>query len=160
MIAVVQRVSEASVEVPSACHSEAIGAGLCVLLGIEAGDQESDARWMAGKLARLRIFRDDAGKMNRSVTDVGGEILLISQFTLAGDCAHGNRPSFTRAAPPELAERLYERVIELLRDEHRIPVKSGVFGGMMSVRLVNDGPVTLIMRSRENNPIDLPETMH
>ncbi len=149
MIAVIQRVSEASVEVPEHGHAAAIGAGLCVLLGVEHGDTEADAEWMAGKIARLRIFRDDAGKMNRSVTEIGGEILLVSQFTLAGDCAHGNRPSFTRAAPPAVAEKLYERVMELLRDEHRIPVKSGVFGGMMSVRIVNDGPMTLIARSRE-----------
>jgi len=149
MIAVVQRVSEASVEVPEAGHSASIGAGLCVLLGVEEGDSEKDAEWMAGKIARLRIFRDDQGKMNRSVCDIGGEILLVSQFTLAGDCGQGNRPSFTRAAPPDVAEPLYQRVISILRGKHHIPVKSGVFGGMMQVRLVNDGPVTLIVRTQE-----------
>jgi len=149
MIGVVQRVSSAGVEVPEAGHSASIGPGLCVLLGVEAGDGESDASWTAGKLARLRIFRDDEGKMNRSVRDVSGEILLVSQFTLSGDCRKGNRPSFVGAADPGVAEPLYERVATLLRDEHAIPVKTGVFGGMMQVRLTNDGPVTLILRSRD-----------
>ena len=149
MIAVVQRVSEASVEVLEQQHSASIAWGLCVLLGVEQGDDELDAEWMAGKLARLRIFPDDAGKMNRSIMEVGGDILLISQFTLAGDCSHGNRPSFTRAAHPGAAEPLYERVADLLRSDHGVPVETGVFGGMMQVRIVNEGPVTLIVRSDE-----------
>lgn len=149
MIAVVQRVSKAGVEVPELSQSSSIGPGLCVLLGVEQGDSEREAAWMAGKLARLRIFTDEAGKMNRSVGDTGGEILLISQFTLAGDCAHGNRPSFTRAAQPDRAQPLYERVAELLRDEHRLAVSTGVFGARMRVRIVNDGPVTVIVQSAE-----------
>jgi D-tyrosyl-tRNA(Tyr) deacylase len=146
MIAVVQRVREASVTVEAAGHHERIGPGLCVLLGIETGDTERDAEWMAGKLARLRIFRDDEGKMNRSVQDIGGEVLVVSQFTLAGDCSKGNRPSFITAADPELGQRLYESVAARLEREHGLPVKRGVFGGMMDVALVNDGPVTLIVR--------------
>jgi D-tyrosyl-tRNA(Tyr) deacylase len=149
MIAVVQRVSEAEVEVAEAGHTASIGRGLCVLLGVEQGDSRSDAQWMAAKLARLRIFPDEVGKMNRSVQEIGGEMLLISQFTLAGDCAHGNRPSFTNAAAPEIAEPLYEHVAALLREEHHLPVRTGVFGGMMSVRIVNEGPVTLIVRTRD-----------
>jgi D-tyrosyl-tRNA(Tyr) deacylase len=118
MIAVVQRVREASVTVEAAGHHERIGPGLCVLLGIETGDTERDAEWMAGKLARLRIFRDDEGKMNRSVQDIGGEVLVVSQFTLAGDCSKGNRPSFITAADPELGQRLYESVAARLEREH------------------------------------------
>jgi D-tyrosyl-tRNA(Tyr) deacylase len=150
MIAVVQRVSQASVAVDAEAYHAAIGPGLCVLLGVEAGDDESDAAWMAGKLARLRIFADDQQKMNRSVQDVGGAVLLISQFTLAGDCSRGNRPSFVAAAEPVTGRRLYELVARLLQDEHAISVKTGVFGAMMQVALVNDGPVTVILRSRES----------
>jgi D-aminoacyl-tRNA deacylase len=148
MIAVVQRVASASVTVAAEHYRAAIGAGLCVLLGVEAGDAEDDAAWMAGKLARLRIFRDEDGKMNRSVQDIGGEILLVSQFTLAGDASKGNRPSFVGAAEPELGRRLYEHVGDLLASEHRLPVRTGIFAAMMQVELVNDGPVTLILRSR------------
>ena len=146
MIAVVQRVSKASVSVAEAGHHEEIGPGLCVLLGVEAGNGEREADWMAGKLARLRIFRDEQGKMNRSVQDIGGSVLVISQFTLAGDCTKGNRPSFVGAADPALGERLYEHVADRLASEHRLPVKRGIFGAMMQVSLVNDGPVTLIVR--------------
>jgi D-tyrosyl-tRNA(Tyr) deacylase len=146
MISVVQRVRQASVEVASPSYRAAIGPGLCVLLGVEQGDGENDATWMAGKLARLRIFRDDEGRMNRSVTDVGGAVLLVSQFTLAGDCAKGNRPSFVRAADPEIGRELYEHVAASLRGEQGLPVETGVFGAMMDVSLVNDGPVTLIVQ--------------
>ena len=148
MLAVVQRVSEARVDVPEAGHTASIGAGLCVLLGVEEGDGPKEPAWMAKKLANLRIFRDDQGKMNRSVRDIGGEVMLISQFTLAGDCSAGNRPSFIQAAPPEIAEPLYEQVVHTLRAEHELSVATGVFGGMMNVALINDGPVTLIVRSR------------
>lgn len=148
MIAVVQRVSAASVTVDSEGYHAGIGQGLCVLLGVERGDSEADVAWMARKLARLRIFPDEQGKMNRSVQDVGGEILLVSQFTLAGDCAKGNRPSFVNAAEPTLGEALYEQVGALLGDEHDVNVKWGVFGAMMMVNIANDGPVTLIVRSR------------
>lgn len=147
MIAVVQRVSKAGVEVPELSQSSSIGPGLCVLLGVEQGDSEREAAWMAGKLARLRIFRDDSGKMNRSVIDIAGQILLISQFTLAGDCSHGNRPSFVRAADPRLAQPLYELVASQLSEVHGLVVRCGIFGAMMSVRIVNDGPVTLIVRT-------------
>jgi D-tyrosyl-tRNA(Tyr) deacylase len=151
MIAVVQRVTRASVTVAEADHHASIGPGLCVLLGVEVGDTQREAAWIAGKLARLRIFRDDDGKMNRSVQDVGGAMLVVSQFTLAGDCSKGNRPSFVKAAAPELGERLYEVVCRELRAAYGLEVKQGVFGGMMDVELVNDGPVTLIVR-REPEP--------
>ena len=152
MIALVQRVTQASVTVAAdadqqADYHRAIGPGLCILLGVEQGDDDACARWMAGKLARLRIFRDDQDKMNRSVQDVAGEILLISQFTLAGDCAKGNRPSFVRAAQPQLGRELYHRVAQLLVEDHDIPVATGIFGASMQVTLTNDGPVTLIVRS-------------
>lgn len=146
MIAVVQRVTSASVRVEEPAHYASINAGLCVLLGVEEGDTEAEASWMAGKLARLRIFRDDGGKMNRSVQDVDGEILLVSQFTLAGDCRKGNRPSFVRAAAPELGARLYELVGDRLEQAEGLQVGRGLFGGMMEVSLVNDGPVTLIVQ--------------
>ena len=147
MIAVVQRVTHASVTVDAEDFRATIGPGLCVLLGIEQGDDDADAEWMAGKLARLRIFRDDDDKMNRSVQDIGGEVLVVSQFTLAGDCSKGNRPSFVAAAAPDLGRRLYEDVASRLRTEHNLPVKTGSFGAMMKVELLNDGPVTLIVRS-------------
>ena len=146
MIAVVQRVSRASVTVEATQYHAQINEGLCVLLGVEAGDDDAQAAWMAGKLARLRIFRDDQDRMNRSVQDISGSILLISQFTLAGDCSKGNRPSFVKAAHPDIGERLYELVATMLR-EHDLPVEMGIFGAMMDVELVNDGPVTLIVRS-------------
>jgi D-tyrosyl-tRNA(Tyr) deacylase len=145
VIAVVQRVREASVSVEEDGYSAVIGQGLCVLLAVEGGDTEQPADWMANKLARLRIFADEQGRMNRSVLDVGGEVLLISQFTLAGDCARGHRPSFEGAAEPQLGRELYERVAERLAAEHGVVVKTGVFGAMMQVSLVNDGPVTVIV---------------
>jgi D-tyrosyl-tRNA(Tyr) deacylase len=145
MIAVVQRVREASVSVEEDGYSAAIGQGLCVLLAVEGGDTEQPADWMANKLARLRIFADEQDRMNRSVLEVGGEVLLISQFTLAGDCARGHRPSFENAAEPQLGRELYERVAERLAAEHGVAVKTGVFGAMMQVSLVNDGPVTVIL---------------
>ena len=147
MIAVVQRVTRASVSVQSENYRAAIEHGLCVLLGVEKSDDDRDADRIANKLAQLRIFRDEQDKMNRSVQDVGGSILLVSQFTLAGDCSRGHRPSFDNAAPPELGQRLYERVATLLREKHALPVRTGVFGAMMQVELINDGPVTLIVRS-------------
>ena len=146
MIVVVQRVREASVTVEAEGVSAGIGPGLCVLLAVERGDTEAPADWMARKLAHLRIFADERSRMNRSVKDIGGEVLLISQFTLAGDCARGHRPSFDNAAEPELGRRLYERVAEQLQSRHGVPVKTGVFGAMMQVGLVNDGPVTVIIQ--------------
>jgi len=147
MIAVVQRVSRASVTVDGREHGR-IEHGLCVLLGVEQGDTTAEADWIAGKLARLRIFRDDEGRMNRSVQDVEGAVLVVSQFTLAGDCAKGNRPSFVRAADPSIGEPLYERVAAQIANVHGLPVGTGKFGAMMNVELVNDGPVTLIIERR------------
>jgi len=114
---------------------------------VAEGDSPEDARWTADKLAQLRIFEDEAGKMNRSVQEVGGSVLLVSQFTLLGDARKGNRPSFTGAAPPELANALYEEVAALLR-ARALPVATGVFRAHMEVELVNDGPVTLLLDSR------------
>jgi D-tyrosyl-tRNA(Tyr) deacylase len=144
LIAVVQRVSKASVTVAAEDYHAAIGPGLCVLLGVEDGDTEAEADWIAKKLVQLRIFSDDNGQMNNSVQDIGGELLVVSQFTLAGDCRKGNRPSFVRAAPPEEGRRLYERVCDQIGTLHR-PVQTGRFGAMMEVALVNDGPVTIIV---------------
>ncbi len=152
MICVVQRVLQASVTVEAGGYHAQIGRGLCVLLGIEQGDGEPQADWMAGKIARLRIFPDEQDKMNRSVEEIGGEVLVVSQFTLAGDCARGNRPSFVGAAAPEPGRRLYDRVCRRLETEHHLPVRTGVFGAKMQVSLVNDGPVTLIIRRGPATP--------
>jgi D-tyrosyl-tRNA(Tyr) deacylase len=146
MRSVVQRVSRAVVRVDRQVAGE-VGRGLVVLLGVAEGDSPEDARWTADKLAQLRIFEDEAGKMNRSVQEVGGSVLLVSQFTLLGDARKGNRPSFTGAAPPELANALYEEVAALLR-ARAVPVATGVFRAHMEVELVNDGPVTLLLDSR------------
>ncbi len=146
MIAVVQRVTEATVTVEATGYRASIGPGLCVLLAVERDDTSDDALWMTGKLARLRIFRDHQDKMNRSVQEVDGRILLVSQFTLAGDCTRGNRPSFVNAAEPEAGERLFNLVQEHLVNEYGLVVATGVFGAMMQVHLVNDGPVTLVIR--------------
>lgn len=142
MVALVQRVSHASVEV----EGESVGAvdrGMLVFLGVHRDDTETEAAWLARKCANLRIFADDDGKMNLSLKDVGGEALVVSQFTLYGDVARGNRPSFDPAAGPEKAERLYTEFIDLLDDQLGTIVQTGVFGAMMDVRLTNDGPVTL-----------------
>jgi len=143
MRAVLQRVSSASVDVDGATVGRC-GAGLLILLGVAPEDDEKAARWLARKLAGLRIFPDDDGKMNRSVVDVGGEALVISQFTLYGDCRKGRRPSFVKSAPPSLAEPLYERFCDLLAEEG-LPVERGIFAADMKVSLLNDGPVTLII---------------
>jgi D-aminoacyl-tRNA deacylase len=143
MRAVVQRVSRAMVVVDGARIAE-IGRGLVVLLGVAEMDGRDDAERLAGKIARLRIFAADDGRFDRSLLDVGGEALVVSQFTLIADTAKGNRPSFTDAAGPEVAEPLYERFSEALR-ELGLPVQNGVFGAMMEVSLVNDGPVTIVL---------------
>jgi D-tyrosyl-tRNA(Tyr) deacylase len=139
MRAVVQRVSSARVT-----PGGAIGAGLCVLLGVADGDDEAEAARLAGKVARLRIFENDDGKFDRSLVDTHGAALVVSQFTLIADTAKGNRPSFAGAARPERAEQLYECFCEELR-KLRVPVESGVFGARMAVELVNDGPVTIVL---------------
>lgn len=141
MRALVQRVSEASVTVDGERIS-AIGPGLLVLVCAMRGDTEAEAEQLARKLARLRIFRDEEGRMNRSALDVGGEALVVSQFTLAADTHRGNRPGFSEAAPPEEGERLYLSFAEHLRDQG-VPVQTGRFGADMKVALVNDGPVTI-----------------
>ncbi|NDY42466.1 D-tyrosyl-tRNA(Tyr) deacylase [Dissulfurirhabdus thermomarina] len=146
MRAVWQRVSEAGVKVDGE-EVARIGRGALVLLGVERGDGEADARYLAEKIVSLRAFEDAEGRMNRSVADIGGGLLLVSQFTLAGDCRKGRRPSFAGAAPPEEAERLYLRVAELARG-FGVPVATGRFRARMAVRLVNDGPVTLLLDSR------------
>ena len=122
-----------------------IDAGLCVLLGVAAGDDEDSAAALAGKVARLRIFQNDAGKFDRSLLETGGAALVVSQFTLIADTAKGNRPSFTAAAPPDVAQPLYERFCDALR-ELGIHVETGVFGAKMQVELVNDGPVTITLQ--------------
>lgn len=146
MKVVAQRVSRARVRVGGQTVGE-IGTGLLLLVGVGREDGERDAVWMADKVAGLRVFEDAEGKMNLSVTDAGGSILSVSQFTLYGDCRKGRRPSFAEAAPPGEARALYERFNDLLRAKG-LKVETGVFGAMMEVELVNDGPVTLIVDSR------------
>ncbi|WP_372794941.1 D-aminoacyl-tRNA deacylase [Pontiella sp.] len=142
---IVQRVKRASVAVDGVRISE-IGPGLLVLCGVGHDDTVHDARFLAKKTANLRIFEDDAGKMNRSVTDIGGGILSVSQFTLYGDCAKGNRPSFIRAARPEQGEELFNAYVQALEKLGFVP-NTGKFGADMKVDLLNDGPVTLIVES-------------
>lgn len=143
MRAVCQRVSGARVVVEGSVAGE-IGAGLCVLLGVAREDGEDEAARLAGKVARLRVFEDERGRFDRSLLDVGGAALVVSQFTLIADTAKGNRPSFSAAAPPEEAERLYERFCAELRGLG-IEVATGIFGARMRVKLVNDGPVTIVL---------------
>lgn len=147
MRAVVQRVRRAAVVIDGETVA-AIQHGLLVLLGVTATDSAADGQWLAEKLSGLRIFNDEAGKMNRSVADVGGAVLVVSQFTLYGDCRKGRRPSFLGAAPPEIAVPLYEAFVQALR-ALGLPVETGHFGAMMQVELVNDGPVTLILDTKE-----------
>lgn len=145
MRALVQRVSEASVTVGGAATG-LIGRGLLVFLGIHRDDSDHQVEQVAGKVLRLRVFPDDEGKMNRSLTEISGELLVISQFTLYGDTRKGNRPSYSEAAPPETARRLYERFISVCR-QAGVKVETGVFQAHMDVRLINDGPVTLMCYS-------------
>ena len=147
MRAVVQRVSRAQVTVESEMVG-AIGPGLLVLLGVAKQDDESDAAYLVQKTAVLRIFQDEGGKMNAPVADAGGEVLVVSQFTLFGDCRKGRRPSFDQAAPPEKADALYQRYVGGLRAEG-LRVETGVFQAMMQVELTNDGPVTILLDSKK-----------
>ncbi len=147
MRAVVQRVSEAYVTVEGQ-ETGRIGRGLCVLIGVETEDTEKDAIYLAGKIAKLRIFEDENEKMNRSVQDVEGKVLAVSQFTLLGDARGQNRPGFTRAEAPERANELYEICCDEIRKWH-VPVENGVFRTHMMVHLINDGPVTILLDSRK-----------
>jgi D-tyrosyl-tRNA(Tyr) deacylase len=146
MRAVIQRVAGADVQVGAEIIGH-IGPGLVVLLGISGSDKEKDADYLADKMVHLRIFEDDEGKMNRSLMETGGEIMVVSQFTLLGDCRKGRRPSFVAAAPPERAETLYEYFVNRLRLKG-LSVATGRFQAKMAVSLVNDGPVTLIVESK------------
>ncbi len=143
MIGLIQRVKKASVTIDNKLFSS-INAGILVLYGVEKGDEKEKAEKIADKISKLRIFEDENGKMNKSIKDISGEVLVVSQFTLAGNCAKGTRPSFDRAELPEKANEMYEYFIKQLKDKG-LPVKTGVFGAMMDVELINDGPVTFIL---------------
>src|SRR5882762_9971439 len=147
MRVVIQRVSEASVTIRSQVRG-AIQRGLVLLLGVETADTEEDVEWLSRKIVRLRIFNDENGVMNLSVKDVDGDILLISQFTLFASTRKGNRPSYSRAAQPEIAVPLYESFIRKLTEDLGKPIQTGEFGADMKVNLVNDGPVTIIVDSK------------
>ena len=149
MRVVVQRVRQASVEVAGEVAG-AIGAGMLLLVGIEADDGEADIRWLSSKLTGLRIFDDADGVMNRSVVDIGGEILAVSQFTLYASVCKGNRPSWIRAAPPAISRPLFEQFVRQLGQDLGRPVPTGVLGADMQVQLVNDGPVTLFIDSKDS----------
>jgi len=146
MRAVVQRVISSSVTVGEEVVGE-IGQGLLVLLGVATSDNIDDADYLANKIINLRIFEDENGKLNRSLLDIGGNMLVVSQFTLLGDCKYGRRPSFVKAASPDLAQNLYELFVERVRQKG-VSVKTGRFQAKMAVFLVNDGPVTLIVESK------------
>ena len=147
MRAVIQRVSEASVVIAGQVKS-AINTGLVVLLAVEESDTSEDIDWMSGKMVRLRIFPDDQGLMNRSVQEVQGDILIVSQFTLFASTRKGNRPSYSRAARPEIAVPLYEAFVRRVAEESGRPVQTGEFGADMKVNLVNDGPVTILIDTK------------
>lgn len=143
---VCQRVTDAVLSVDGKEISR-IGKGLCVYFGVKRGDSRADADYLVGKMVNLRVFSDDDGKMNLSVKQIGGEILLISQFTLYGDSTHGNRPSFIEAEAPDMADALYEYALNKVSSEG-VPVKKGVFGADMKIEQTNDGPVTIIIESK------------
>ncbi|MBL7875628.1 MAG: D-tyrosyl-tRNA(Tyr) deacylase [Cyclobacteriaceae bacterium] len=147
MLAVIQRVSEALVEIDKITKAK-IRAGLLVLVGIEDADGSEDIDWLAAKLVNLRIFNDDQGVMNVSVKDSGGEIILVSQFTLQASTKKGNRPSYIKAARPEIAIPIYEKFIQAVTDQLGKPVQTGSFGADMKVSLVNDGPVTIVIDTK------------
>jgi D-tyrosyl-tRNA(Tyr) deacylase len=145
VITVIQRVDEASVTVAAEAYQAEIGTGLLVLLGVAKGDQPEQAHWLANRIANLRVFADEEGRFNLNVTEVGGSVLVVSQFTLLGNCSKGNRPSFIEAADPETGKALYELFCEALAETHHLVVKRGVFQTSMSVSLVNNGPATFIL---------------
>lgn len=147
MRAVLQRVSEANVKVDGR-EIGSIGTGLLILLGVEPEDGSEDVNWLCQKVSKMRIFPDSEGLMNRSIMDVGGEFLVISQFTLHASTKNSNRPSYIKSARPEIAEPLYEQFMERLWMESHLPVKSGKFGADMKVQLINDGPVTILIDSK------------
>ena len=148
MRAVIQRVSQASVDIKDSGVTHEISTGLVILLGVEQGDTDEDIKWLSGKISRLRIFPDDEGNMNRSLSDIDGEAMVVSQFTLHASTKKGNRPSFIRAAKPEEAIPLYEQFITQLEKDTSSIVKTGKFGAMMEIRLHNNGPVTILIDSR------------
>jgi len=145
--AIIQRVEKAIVEIEN-CQHAAIGMGMLILIGIEDADNQDDMEWLAGKISRLRIFDDENGVMNLPLTEVGGEMLVVSQFTLHASTKKGNRPSYYRASGPEHAIPLYEAFLKQLEKETGTTVKSGIFGAMMKVSLVNDGPVTIFIDTK------------
>ncbi|MBN1185098.1 MAG: D-tyrosyl-tRNA(Tyr) deacylase [Bacteroidales bacterium] len=147
MRAVIQRVKESYVDIEGK-RTAAIRQGLLILLGIEEADTIEDIDWLSGKISRLRIFKDDAGVMNLSIRDIEGEIIVVSQFTLHASTKKGNRPSYIKAAKPETAVPLYEQFVDALEKESGIKIQTGTFGAMMDVGLVNDGPVTIIIDTK------------
>lgn len=149
MKVVLQRVKHAAVEVKGKTTAE-IGRGVCLLVGINKGDSENDALYLANKIVELRIFPDEEGKMNLSLQDIQGEVLAVSQFTLAGSVRKGRRPSFDKAEEPERAENLFYYFVEIIR-QRGIRIKTGVFGALMDVRLINDGPVTFIIQKKNSS---------
>lgn len=150
MRAVIQRVTEASCQVDGNITGS-IDNGLLILLGVAADDTQEDLQWVAQKIAGMRIFSDDAGLMNKSITDVGGRILLISQFTLFAQTKKGNRPSFIRAAKPDMAIPMYEQMIKILGELTSTKIETGIFGADMKISLVNDGPVTIILDTKDRD---------
>lgn len=149
MRALVQRVKEGGVVIPSEKYTESIGKGMVILLGVSHADTEDEVNFVADKCCNLRIFEDDNEKMNLSLHDINGEVLIISQFTLYGDARKGNRPSFVDAARPEKAEELYDMFVNRVKENiGRQKVKTGIFGTMMEVKIINDGPVTIIVESK------------
>ena len=148
MRAVIQRVKEARVSVDNRVVGQ-IGKGILVLLGVGKSDSQNDLIWTADKIVNLRIFEDENGKMNLSLLDIRGELLVVSQFTLYGDARKGRRPSFTDAAPPEKGKEMYEEFVRYLKDKYDIKVETGEFGAMMYVHLVNWGPVTILLDSKK-----------
>jgi D-tyrosyl-tRNA(Tyr) deacylase len=147
MRAVIQRVKKSELYIEGAIYSS-INEGILILLGIGHDDDTEDIDWLSGKISRLRIFNDDEGKMNLSVQDIPGEIMVVSQFTLFASTKKGNRPSYIGSAPPEIAIPMYEAFIEKIKEVSGLPVKTGEFGADMSISLINDGPVTIIIDSK------------